>query len=236
MFGIVCEPELFQQIMEMILSGCDNCFNYMDDIVIFGKIQDELKRCEKKVLRRLKEYNVRLNYEKCIFGEQQIKFLGHTLSKKGIAPTMDKVYSVIRFRQPKTCEEVRSFLGLITFVGKFIPNLATITEPLRILTKKYATFKWEKEQQQAFDQLKAHLTSSLVLGYYNVRDRTQLYADASPVGLGAVLVQFKEGEPRIISYASKSLSETVKRYFQTEKEALALVWAVERFHFYLFHG
>lgn len=218
----------------MILSGCENCFNFMDDILIYGKTQDELKICEKKVLLRLKEYNVMLNHEKCIFGEKQIKFLGHTLSENGITPTIDKVQAVRAFRQPKTAEEVRSFLGLITFVGKFIPDLATITEPLRSLTKKHVKFEWENAQQEAFDKLKTLLTSSLTLGYYDVKAKTQLYADASPVGLGSVLVQFKNDEPKIISYASKSLSETEKRYCQTEKEALALVWAVERFHFYLF--
>lgn len=211
MFGIVCAPELFQQIMEMILSGCENCFNFMDDILIYGRNSNELKECEKKVLRRLKDYNVMLNHEKCIFGEKQVKFLGYSLSEKGITPTMDKIRSVQAFRQPKTAEETRSFLGLITFVGKFIPNLATTTEPLRMLTKKNAVFEWGPEQQNAFDQLKTQLTSSQVLGFYNVKDKTQLYADASPVGLGAVLIQFKGDEPRVyIVCEQKSLRHRTK--------------------------
>lgn len=234
MFGIVCAPEMFQRILEMILSGCENCYNYMDDIVIYGRTKEELKLCEEKVLVRLKEYNVVLNDEKCIYCVSSIKFLGHTLSGEGITTTNDKIESISMFRQPKTMEEVRSFLGLVTYVGKFIPDLATTTESLRNLTKKDVPFEWKQEHSQAFDQLKSQLTGPMVLGYYSVNDKTQLYADASPVGLGAVLVQFKDLEPRIISYASKSLSETEKRYCQTEKEALALVWAVERFHFYLF--
>lgn len=138
------------------------------------------------------------------------------------------------FRSPNTVEEVRSFLGLVTYVGKFITNLATVNEPLRKLTKKDVAFEWGEDQQNAFAYLKEQLSNPTTLGYYKLSDRTQLYADASPVGLGAVLVQFDGTEPRIISYASKSLSDTEKRYCQTEKEALALVWAVERFHFYLF--
>lgn len=125
-------------------------------------------------------------------------------------------------------------MGLVNFVGKFIPDLATLTENLRILTKKNTNFVWGDEQQLAFVQLKEALSSDAALGYYAIENKTQVYADASPVGLGAVLIQFKQNEPRVISYASKSLSETEKRYCQTEKEALALVWAVERFHFYLF--
>lgn len=145
-----------------------------------------------------------------------------------------KVQAIKMFRPPNTVEEVRSFLGLVTYVSKFIPNLATVTEPLRKLTKKDTAFEWGDEQQSAFSHLKDQLSNPTTLGYYKVSDRTQLYADASPVGLGAVLIQYDGSEPRIISYASKSLSDTEKRYCQTEKEALALVWAVERFHFYLF--
>lgn len=220
--------------MEQILAGCEGCLNYMDDIIIYGDTKEQLNERVTKVLRVLKEYNVMLNDDKCIFGVTELEFLGHKLSAAGITPTNSKIEAIKNFRTPSCMEEVRSFLGLVNFVGKFIPNLATITEPLRLLTKKNAPFQWTSNQQSAFDELKKYLTSDCVLGYYSVNDRTQLYADASPVGLGAVLVQINENGPRIIAYASKSLSETEKRYCQTEKEALALVWAVERFHFYLF--
>lgn len=234
MFGIVCAPEIFQQIMETILSGCKNCLNYMDDIVIYGETEKELVNHTNAVLHRLKEYNVLLNQEKCEFKQRRIRFLGHTFSSDGLDVNEVKVQAIKMFRPPNTVEEVRSFLGLVTYVSKFIPNLATVTDPLRKLTKKDTPFDWGDEQQNAFTQLKDQLSNPTTLGYYKVSDRTQLYADASPVGLGAVLVQFDGQEPRIISYASKSLSDTEKRYCQTEKEALALVWAVERFHFYLF--
>lgn len=234
MFGIVCAPEMFQKIMEQILAGLEACLNYIDDIIIYGKTREQLKERIDRVLNRLKEYNVKLNEEKCIFEATELTFLGHILSANGITATPDKVEAIRNFRQPLNAEETRSFLGLVNFVGKFIPDLATITDPLRRLTKKDETFKWQSEHQNAFDKIKQCLCDEQTLGYYNVNDRTQLYADASPVGLGAVLIQFNGAEPRVISYASKSLSDTEKRYCQTEKEALALVWAVERFHFYLF--
>lgn len=220
--------------MEQVLAGCDGCLNYIDDIIIYGETHEQLKERTEKVLKRLEEYNVELNKDKCIYEVTELTFLGHKLSANGITATPDKVEAVQKFRQPSTAEETRSFLGLVNFVGKFIPNLATITEPLRRLTKKNESFTWQTEQQSAFDKIKESLSSEQALGYYSVLDRTQLYADASPVGLGAVLIQINGNEPRVISYASKSLSETEKRYCQTEKEALALVWAVERFHFYLF--
>lgn len=234
MFGISCAPELFQKLMEQILGGCDGCLNFIDDIIVFGEDKREHDHRLAKVQEALKENEVGLNEEKCVYGANKIKFLGHTLSGDGITADSDKLEAIRNFREPHSGEEVRSFLGLVNYVGKFIPDLATLTEPLRLLMKQNQKFVWGQEQKKAFDQLKAHMLDPTTLGYFDVEDRTQLIADASPVGLGAVLIQMNERGPRIISYASKSLSDVEKRYAQTEKEALALVWATERFHFYLY--
>ncbi|XP_055307067.1 uncharacterized protein K02A2.6-like [Sitodiplosis mosellana] len=235
MFGITCAPEIFQKIMEQILQGCDGCLNYMDDVIVFAPTKELHDSRLQKVLERLNEYNVTLNKEKCVFGVSEIIFLGHRLSPDGIKPTHDKILAIKQFREPHSTEETRSYLGLVNYLGKFIPNLATVSEPLRMLIKNDAVFEWNAEQQEAFEILKQCISEESTLGYYNVNDRTQVIADASPVGLGAVLIQFNErGVPRIICYANRSLTDVEKRYAQTEKEALALIWAVERFHFYLF--
>jgi hypothetical protein len=176
---------------------------------------------------------VLLNQDKCLIKVKELEFLGHHLSAEGIFPSIDKIVAIQTFRQPSTVEELRSFLGLVTFVGRFIPNLANITDPLRLLLKNSSKFEWNTEQVQAFCQLKEKISNVKTLGYYNPKDRTRVIADASPVAIGAVLVQFNGDNPRVISYASKSLTDTEKRYCQTEKEALALVWAVEKFYIYL---
>ncbi|XP_073835818.1 uncharacterized protein [Musca autumnalis] len=196
--------------------------------------KDEHDRRLKKVFDRLRKFNVTLNIKKCVIGVSELEFLGHRLSPNGITPTFDKVDAIKRFREPSTSEEVRSFLGLVNYLGKFIPNLATITDPLRKLTHKDTQFEWSSVHAKAFNDLKRYMSTGKTLGYYSTKDRTQIIADASPVGLGAVLIQFNESGPRIISYASRSLSAIEKRYAQTEKEALALVWAVERFHYYVY--
>lgn len=188
----------------------------------------------KNVLNRLQEYGVLLNKDKCIYGAEAINFLGHRLSAQGIKPAHDKVLAIRQFREPRTAEEVRSFLGLVNYVGKFIPNLATTSEPLRQLIKKEEPFNWVDVHRKAFEELKGYLTDESTLGSYNDNDRTMVIADASPVGLGCVLIQFNEKGPRVITYANRSLSSVEKRYAQTEKEALALVCAVERFHYYLY--
>lgn len=166
MFGISCAPEIFQKIMEQVLSGLDGCLNFSDDIIVFGPTKDIHDSRLKLTLNRLKQNNVTLNREKCVFGADSIKFIGHTLSASGIKPIHDKIEAVHNFREPTTSEEVRSFLGLVNYVNRFIPNLATISEPLRQLTKKGTKFEWGQKQRNAFMELKKCLTNESSLGYY----------------------------------------------------------------------
>lgn len=158
--------------------------------------------------------------------------MGHILTDNGFKPANDKIEAIKAFRKPITQEEVRSFIGLVNFVGRFVSNLATKTDLLRQLIKKDVKFEWTSAHTKAFNELKCVLTSDSILGYFNSNDRTCVIADASPVAIGAVLIQFSGDVPRVISYANKGLMDTEKRYSQIEKEALALVWAVERFEMY----
>lgn len=240
MFGISSAPEHFQKIMERMLVGCEGVINFIDDIVVFGCNSDEHDSRLKHVLQILKDNDVLLNKNKCIFNAKNIEFLGHQLSANGIKPLDKYLKTIESFREPKNVEEIQSFLGLVNFVGKWIPNLATLTDPIRrILRQKLhkhsdISHLWNDDQKQAFSQLKRCLSEISTLGYYDPNDRTQVIADASPVGLGAVLVQYDSSGPRIIAYGNKSLTDVEKRYYQTEKEALALVWAIEHFHMYLY--
>lgn len=234
MYGIVIAPELFQRIMEQILSRCENTVNFIDDILVFGSTENEHDMALKLVLSVLNEHGILLNQEKCLFKVNSLDFLGHTISPDGIKPSNSKVEALQKFRIPNTTEEVRSFLGLVTYVGRFLPNLATITAPLRELIRSGSKFCWGKEQQESFAKLKDLISNVQQLYFFDNTLRTRVIADASPV---AVLVQFEgptDFQPRPIAYASKSLTATERRYCQTEKEALALVWSVERFAIYLY--
>ena len=124
-------------------------------------------------------------------------------------------------------------MGLVQYSAKFMPDVASVAKPIQELTRKGITFKWGIEQQMAFQELKCLITQAETLGYFRADCRTRIIADASPVGLGAVLAQEQGGTWRAVSYASRSLTDVERRYSQTEKEALALVWACERFNMYL---
>lgn len=235
MFGITNAPELFQKTLVRILIGCKGVINYLDDILIFGSDKEDHDVNFKKVMERLRSYNVLLNSDKSKLAQSSVKFLGHEISAKGVAPCKDKLESIKKFRQPSTAEELRSFLGLVTYLGRFIPDLATLSDPLRQIINKKQPFSWGPENSKQFQEIKSSIVNGRVLGYFNKKDESIVISDASPVGLGAILIQKERtGEERIIMFASKSLSETERRYCQTEKEALAIVWAVERFHYYLY--
>ena len=159
--------------------------------------------------------------------------MGLVLNNNGIGPAEDKVKAIVDAREPQSASEVRSFLGLANYNTRFIPDFATVAEPLRRLTKKGVRFEFGEEQRKAFNELKKRLSSAETLGYIDKDAKTLIIADASPVGLGAILIQEQQGRKRVISYASKSLSDVERRYSQTEKEALAVVWGCERFHVYI---
>ncbi|XP_062535602.1 uncharacterized protein K02A2.6-like [Armigeres subalbatus] len=233
-FGLVTAPEMFQKSMDEILADCSGTYWYLDDIIIEGKDLEEHDSRLAKVLSRLKDRGVELKWDKCQFRVTQLEFLGHKISEEGISPSESKVAALLSFREPRNEAEVRSFLGLANYLNKFIPQLATVDEPLRKLLIKDIKFEWTSKASEAFQSIKTALSNVSNLGFYKVEDHTAVIADASPVGLGAILLQFDDNNTkRIISFASKSLTETERRYCQTEKEALAVVWSVERFKYYL---
>jgi len=161
-----------------------------------------------------------------------LSFLGQIVSANGTQPDPKHIQDLQDAAVPTDVHEVRSFLGIANYNCKYIPDYAMVTAPLSDLTKKDAHFKWEAVHQHAFEKLKHSLTSVPVMAYFDTQKDTVITVDASPVGISAILAQEKPHSDscRIVAYASRALSPVEKRYSQTEKEALSIVWAVEHFH------
>ena len=235
-FGINNASEIFQQAIEDTLAGCEGQFNISDDIFVFGKDQAEHDKRLNDVLSRLFKRGLRVNFEKCIFSAKELVFSGFTLSGKGISPDRAKVQAIHDARPPRTATEVRSFLGLVNYCSRFIKDYSTLTAPLRQLTKKNVPFHWGKREQEAFESLKTSLTSDEVMAYYNPSAETVVIVDGSPVGVGAILTQKQDDASfRPVAYGSKALTPTQSKYSQTEREALAVLFACQKYHYYL-HG
>ncbi len=175
---------------------------------------------------------------KCEFNKNSLTFFGFIFSDKGISPDPRKVQAIQDAKPPTSTQGVRSFLGMATYCAKFIPSFSDISQPLRELTKKDVWFIWTKGHGQAFDKIKRLLTSNTIMAYFDQQKETELITDASPVALSAILFQKtpRQNNRKVVAYTSRSLSDVESRYSQTEKEALAIVWAIERLHLYLYGG
>lgn len=233
-FGLCNAPDIFQSTLEQILVNIPGIMIYLDDILIFAKHKEDHDASLKLVLEKLESHGVILNKDKCQFSQRAVKFLGFMFSEKGYEITEERRSSIMNFRRPSNISEVKSFLGTIVYLDRFIFNRASETKQLQSIVREHR-FVWTSETDVEFDKLRKEILARIKkLGYYKQGEQTTLIVDASQDGLGAVLLQTdSEGKARIIACASKTLSHSERNYPQVQREALAIVWGVERFQLYL---
>ena len=246
-FGATNAPATFQRLM-YDCSGELNmnwCMVYLDDIIIFSDTKEEhLKRLE-AVFQKLCAAGLKLKPSKCFFFREEIEYLGHVVSGKGISTNPKKIEAVSKWPTPKTVYDVRSFLGFVGYYRRFIKNFSRITKPIREVitglenqskrTAKKTYIEWSDAADVAFEHLKAMCVSTLILAYPDYQLPFTLHTDSSTDGLGAVLYQKQDGKLRVIAYASRSVSKAESNYPAHKLEFLALKWAVcEKFHEYLY--
>ena len=182
------------------------------------------------VVNRATEYNIGINFEKCQIKKKRVKYVGHVVSDNGLEPCPDKVKAINEMPDPQTKDDVRRFLSMVQYLSKFLPNMSTMDAPLREILWKDVDFYWLKPQQDSFQKLKSLCTEAPVLTRFKPSIETTIQCEASSYGLGAVLLQ----EDKPIAFTSRALTPTEQRYAQIEKEALAIVHACKKLHFYVF--
>lgn len=185
-------------------------------------------------MKRLSEANLFLQPDKCEFLKREIAYLEHIITENGIRPDPKKIMAVKNFPTPKTRKNIKQFLGLAGYYRRFIENFSKIAKPLSDLTKQSNTFEWKEEQQEAFDKLREVLCSEPILQYPNFNEPFIITTDASGYAIGAILSQGKMGSDLPIAYASRVLNNAETRYSPTERELLALVYAVKHFRPYIY--
>ena len=234
-FGVSSAPSIFQRLMENLLQGIPGITVYVDDICVTGRTDEEHLQHLEETLKRLKTAGMRLKRAKCEFLLSSVEYLGHVISAEGLRTSDSKVKAILKAPAPQNVADLRSFLGLVNYYAKFLPDLATVLAPLYQLLQKHKKWKWNEEQAKSFQEVKDLLKSSRVLMYFDDSLPLVLACDASPHGVGAVLShKLVNGDERPISFASRSLTAAEQKYSQLDKEALAIIFGVKRYHQYLY--
>jgi hypothetical protein len=202
---------------------------FIDDILIYSKNEEEHAEHLRIVLQRLREHKLYAKFSKCEFWLDSVKFLGHTISSKGISVNPSKVQEVMDWQPPKSAHQIRSFLGLAGYYRRFIPDFSRIAKPMTELLKKGVKFVWSEDCDKAFQKLREHLTSAPVLAQPDNSKPYEVYCDASGTGLGCVLMQ----ENRVIAYASRALRPHEKNYPTHDLELAVVVHALKMWRHYL---
>jgi len=233
-FGAKAAQDLFDEVVYRIFGDIPMCLNQRDDILIGGRNKSEHDKTLDAVLKRAAEYNITFNLEKAKFGVSEIDFYGYVFTKDGLKPDPDKVRAVKESAPPTSKADVRSFLGMLGYLSKFIPNYSKLVDTLRQLTHKDVKFKWEKEEKKAFETLKNAITDQRTLMYFDPKRPIIVRTEASfHEGISAGLFQPTDRGLQPVHFISRTMTDTEKRYSQTEKDALAIVWAKKRFRMYL---
>ncbi|XP_064464136.1 uncharacterized protein K02A2.6-like [Ornithodoros turicata] len=232
-FGIASAPAVFQRTMEQVISGLPSVACYLDDIIVTGRNDEEHLSNLSKVLARLQEFGFTLKREKCAFLQTQVEYLGHIVDADGFRPSPKKVSAILNMPPPNQVSELRSFLGMVQHYGKYLEGHADVCSPLNDLLKKGASWCWTSACVEAFESIKSMLASAKVLTHYDPTKEIFLAVDASSKGLGAVIYHRLHGVDRPIAHASKTLTVAETKYAQIEREALAIIFSVRKFHQYL---
>ncbi|VDH91520.1 Hypothetical predicted protein [Mytilus galloprovincialis] len=234
-YGVASSPGIFQRTLENVVQGIANVLVRVDDILITGKTREEHLNTLSEVLSRFKRIGIRLKKQKCVFMAEEVVYLGFKINKHGIYPVGSKVEAIDKAPSPTNVTELKAYLGMLNYYNRFLANLSHLLKPLHVLLQKDTKWSWEKEQEKAFIESKQLLKSASVLVHFDPKKKLILACDASPYGLGAVLShKMDDGSDKPIAYTSRTLTSAEKNYSVLEKESLAIIFGIKKFHQYLY--
>ena len=234
-FGLNVSSEIFQSRLNEALEGLQGVLCIADDILIYGcgdTIEEAEKDHDNKLktfLNRCRDTGVVLNKHKLKLRCSEVPFFGHKLTKDGLMANEEKTKAIVQMPKPQCIEDVKRLNGLASYLAKFLPRLSIVTEPPRKLSNS-GSWSWMEEHEIALRNLKTLASNTPILRYFDPKSPIVIQCDASSQGLGTCLLQ--KGQP--VSFASRALTKTEQKWAQIEKELLAVVFSMERFHQYIF--
>lgn len=235
-FGLKGAPATFQRLMNRILVGLNGIksFVYLDDIIVIGTTLKDHEQNIRQIFERIKKHGLQLQPTKCEFLRREVNYLGHVITEKGVKPDPKKIQCVVDYPTPTNPKEVKSFLGLVGYYRKFIKDFSKKAKPLTNLLKQNQQFIWSDMCQDSFSYSKNILINEPLLQYPDFNLPFNITTDASNIAIGAILSQGKIGTDLPIAYASRTLNRAETNYNTTEKELLAILWAVKQFRHYVY--
>ena len=233
-YGLKNAGACFQRNINLILSRL-NAFTYvyMDDVIIFSSTVDEHIDHLEQLFQTLSKHKILVNSEKCIFGKDSVKFLGHQVTSKGLSIPKDKVESVLNYPRPNNVKELEKFLGMFAFLHRFIKKASTIVAPLQDLRKTKSNKDFLKTfsdvHMEAFQNAKQAIAEATLLAHPKDNSLTELWTDASDCGMGATLVQLQNQAWQPLAFWSKSFNQAQRSYAAFDKEMLAISYSIQHF-------
>ena len=234
-FGFASSPAIFQRMVDMLLGGMKWVFaiGYIDDIIVYSDTWVDHLSHLRQLFVALQKADLELHRGKCAFGAQEVKYLGHLVTRVGIRACPSKIKAVVEMPKPVCAKEVQRFVGKCQHYRKFIPNFSQVAAPLFKAQTTRRDFVWTDACDPAWKHPREALISDAILVHPDYTRDFLLDCDASGEGLGAVLLQAHDGGEAVVAYASRSLLEHEKKWTATELEAAALIWALETFRPYI---
>ena len=225
--GSIVTQDVFQRKLDAIFLDVTGI---ADDMVIYGRTDLEHDRHLINFLNICRKNTLMLNPDKMQFRLPQVSFFGHQWSAKGLSPDPKKIAVVKRMDLPVDVDTMRSFLGLVNYLNRFSPRLAELSDPLREICRQHTEFQLTKSVHVVFSKIKEEISKNVTLSYFNPKSETTLQTDASKKGLGAVILQ----SSKPVMFASRALTGAEKNYQNLERECLAMICEMEKFHYFLY--
>ena len=235
-FGTRSAGEIFQDtVSREITQDIPGCLNISDDILVYGKNQQEHDLNLEKLSKKAREKKITFNKGKCEFNKKSCVYYGMKFSKDGASPDPRKVEAIKAAEPPRNAKELNSFLCTVQYNARFMEKYAPQTDLLRGLLKA-KVFTWRREHQETFESLKEGLSSDTVLAYFDPAAEHEVHVDGCPLGISATLVQRESSDNswRVVQYASRALSDAERNYSQIELEMLTADFACRKFHVFLY--
>lgn len=232
-FGLRNAAQTFQRFVDAVLRGLKFCHGYLDDLLVASKDEEEHRTHLEQIFQRLRKYGLSINVAKSRFAEEEVEYLGYTVNKEGIRPTLDRVKAVIDFKKPSNISELRRYLGIINFYHRFIENAAAVLAPLNkylvgARKRDKRPVEWTKQAEEAFEESKKRLAKTTLLAHPQENAKLLLRTDASKTAMGAVEQRQGRGYGAL-GFFSKKLSDAQQRYSTYDRELLAIHSALKFF-------